>query len=202
MEKDDVILTLKSGKSELVLGIFLLTGALLTYLFAQFLMKEWHFAYPILINLYLLCGVFGLLGYFLQCINFYADGKIVCRDMFGIKRQFHKNDIKMAYSVKDEKQEADVIIVLGAATYDGQVSPVYRERLNHGIALYQQGYADKLIATGGRGGENKQSDAYAAKQYLVSQGIPEEDILTEETSVITQENLENSKVLMDEKGFL
>ena len=34
-----------------------------------------------------------------------------------------------AYSIRDDSREADVVIVLGAAAYDGGVSPVYRERL-------------------------------------------------------------------------
>ena len=37
--------------------------------------------------------------------------------------------------------------------------------------------------------------------YAVSQGVPEEDILMEEESTITQENLENAKRIMDEKGY-
>ena len=104
------------------------------------------------------------------------------------------------YSYKDEKQEADVAIVLGAATYYDEVSPVYRERLNQGIRLYNDGYVDTLIVTGGYGAGNDHSDAYTAKQYVVSQGIPEEAILMEETSSITQENLENAKVIMEENG--
>lgn len=106
-----------------------------------------------------------------------------------------------AYSVRDESCEADVIIVLGAAAYDGGVSPVYRERLNHGIDLYRQGLAEKMIVTGGVAKGNQHSDAYAAREYVLSQGIPKEDILMEEESVITQENLENSKVLMEENGY-
>lgn len=106
-----------------------------------------------------------------------------------------------AYSGIDEKCEVDAAIVLGAATYNGEVSPVYRERLNHSIVLYEQGYIKKVIVTGGRGAKNEQSDAYAAKQYMIRQGIPEDDILLEEESSITQENLENSKALMDENGY-
>ena len=106
-----------------------------------------------------------------------------------------------ACSIRDESREADVVIVLGAAAYDGGVSLVYRERLNHGIYLYQQGLAEKIIVTGGRAEGNQHSDAYTAKEYVLSQGIPEEDVLMEETSVITQENLENSKALMDENGW-
>ena len=106
-----------------------------------------------------------------------------------------------AYSLRDETCEADVAIVLGAATSDGGVSPVYRERLNHGIFLYQQGIVEKIIVTGGQAEGNEQSDAYRAKQYVMSQGIPEEDILTEDKSTITQENLENTRAIMDEAGY-
>ena len=106
-----------------------------------------------------------------------------------------------AYSLRDETCEADVAIVLGAATSDGGVSPVYRERLNHGISLYQQGIVEKIIVRGGQAEANDQSDAYRAKQYVMSQGIPEEDILTEDKSTITQENLENARVIMDEVGY-
>ena len=105
------------------------------------------------------------------------------------------------FSTKDQTCEADVAIVLGAAAYDGEISPVYRERMNHAIDLYNEGYVKKLIVTGGIGEGNSVSDAYAAKLYAISLGVSEEDILTEDTSVITQENLENAKAVMDEKGY-
>lgn len=105
------------------------------------------------------------------------------------------------YSTIDEKQPADVVIVLGAATSNGEVSPVYRERINHGIWLYNNGFADYIILTGGTGQGNETSDAFAAKSYAVSEGIPEEAILLEDTSTITQENIEFSKAIMDEHSF-
>lgn len=105
------------------------------------------------------------------------------------------------YAEKDEKRAADTAIILGAAADENGPSPVYRERINHGIELYNYGYVDKLIMTGGTGEGNTHSDAYIAKQYTVSHGIPEEDILTEDTSTITQENLKNSKLIMAENGF-
>ena len=106
-----------------------------------------------------------------------------------------------SFSLKDQKRKADVAIILGASTSNGTVSPVYQERLNHGIDLYREGYVDKLIVTGGIGEGNDQSDAYAAKQYAISQGIPATDILAEDTSTITQENLENSKTIMEQNKY-
>jgi len=105
------------------------------------------------------------------------------------------------FSLQDQKREADVAIILGAATKNGEISPVYQERMNHGIDLYEDGYVKKIIVTGGTGEGNELSDAYVAKQYAISQGIPEKDILTEDTSTITQENLGNSKVILDENGY-
>ena len=105
------------------------------------------------------------------------------------------------FSTEEQKCEADVAIILGASAYNGEVSPVYQERINHGISLYNEGYVEKLIVTGGIGEDNDVSDAYIAKQYAVSQGIPATDILTEDTSTITQENLENSKVIMEKNGY-
>lgn len=106
-----------------------------------------------------------------------------------------------SFSTKDQKYKSDVAIILGASVINGEVSPVYQERINHGIYLYHERYVDKLIVTGGIGDGNDRSDAYAAKQYAISQGVPETDILTEDTSTITQENLENSKVIMVQNNY-
>lgn len=105
------------------------------------------------------------------------------------------------YGKLDEKTHCDVAIVLGAATSGGEVSPVYRERINHGIWLYKNGYVDCLILTGGVGKGNDTSDASAAKQYAISKGVPAQAILIEEKSMITEENLENAKTIMDENSM-
>ena len=101
------------------------------------------------------------------------------------------------YGKQDNKTPSDVAIVLGAATYDGEVSPVYRERIHHGIWLYENGYVDYLIMTGGVGEGNQTSDAFVAKQYAIEKGVPEQAILIEEQSTITEENLEHAKAIMD-----
>ena len=49
------------------------------------------------------------------------------------------------YSKQYSEQRSDVAIVLGAAVYGTKVSPVYRERINHAIYLYQQSVIKKII---------------------------------------------------------
>ena len=102
-----------------------------------------------------------------------------------------------SFSTVDQKCRADVAVILGAAVYDDEPSPVYRERINHGITLYNEGYVDRIIVTGGAPEGSEVSEAEVAKLYLLEQGIPETAVLTE----ITQENLENSRVIMDENNY-
>ena len=101
------------------------------------------------------------------------------------------------YSFKDDARNADVAIVLGASTYNGHPSPVYQERINHAVDLYKKHLVKKIITTGGYGKGNPVSDAYNAKLYAVSQGVPEDDVLTEDQSTVTLENLINAKKIMD-----
>ena len=101
------------------------------------------------------------------------------------------------FSKVDETRKADAAIILGAALTTDGVSPVFRERINHGIWLYENKYVKKLIITGGYGEGSMASDASVGRQYAVSRGVPEIDILIEEDSKETKENLENAKRVMD-----
>lgn len=106
------------------------------------------------------------------------------------------------YAGVDEKQPADKAIVLGAGTSGMEPSPVFQERLNHGIWLYQNGYVKKLILTGGFGEGTQYADSYIAMLYVESRGVPRNNILYEEKSTITQENIQYAKQIMDEEGLL
>lgn len=100
-----------------------------------------------------------------------------------------------------EERTCDVAIVLGAAASDDGVSEVYRQRLNHAVELYENKCIEKIIVTGGTGTGNHYSDAYMAELYLESQGIPDEAIILEEKSKITQENLENAADIMKKSSY-
>jgi uncharacterized SAM-binding protein YcdF (DUF218 family) len=92
---------------------------------------------------------------------------------------------------------ADAAVVLGAAVWSNSVSPVFRERINHAIELYRRGKVRKLIFTGGQGSPNEPSEADAARTYAMANGIPAQDILVEQKSHTTYENLVNAKQLAD-----
>ncbi len=89
--------------------------------------------------------------------------------------------------------QADAAIVLGAAAWGNQPSPVFRERINHAIKLYKAGNVRTLIFTGGIGDRNEPAEAIVAKHYALKQGVSGTDILTETHSKTTQQNLYYSK---------
>ena len=103
------------------------------------------------------------------------------------------------YAKRDDRAPADCIIVLGAGTNGTTPNAVFRERLNHAVTLYNEGYADTILLTGGYSPGNEHSDAYIAGQYLQSLGNSAEAILLEEQSTITQENLEFAKEIMEDE---
>ncbi|MBD0346725.1 MAG: YdcF family protein [Coleofasciculus sp. Co-bin14] len=85
--------------------------------------------------------------------------------------------------------QADAAIVLGAEVWGEEPSPVFRERINHGINLYKKQRVNKIIFTGGQGDGYVQTEAMVAKKYAIRQGVLELDILTETQSRTTYQNL-------------
>ena len=103
---------------------------------------------------------------------------------------------------RDEAAPADAIIVLGAAAYDARPSPVFEQRIVHGIHLHEQGLAGWLIFTGGFGGEGARfAESEVARRYAIEHGVPEDRILIETVSRTTRENLEQAAMLMRERDM-
>jgi uncharacterized SAM-binding protein YcdF (DUF218 family) len=102
----------------------------------------------------------------------------------------------------DEAASADAIIVLGAAAYDAKPSPVFEERIRHGLDLYRQGYAPVLIFTGGYGGAGARfSESQVARRYALRQQVPKNAILIETVSRTTRQNLVEAQLLMREHNL-
>jgi uncharacterized SAM-binding protein YcdF (DUF218 family) len=105
------------------------------------------------------------------------------------------------YGGTSSDTQADAAVVLGAAVWSRGVSPVFRERINHAIDLYRRGRVHKIIFTGGQGNANEPTEAAAARDYALSNGISPNDILIEQRSHTTYENLVYAKQLADVHGL-
>lgn len=96
----------------------------------------------------------------------------------------------------DQAAAADCIIVLGAAVKGDQPSPVFAERIRHGVALYQRGMAAKLLFTGGYSHEKTYAESAVATAFAIKQGVPEADTLSEHRSRTTYQNLLQAQDVM------
>ncbi|KGA97149.1 multidrug MFS transporter [Alkalihalobacillus alcalophilus ATCC 27647 = CGMCC 1.3604] len=106
-----------------------------------------------------------------------------------------------AFGEENQLVVTDVAVVLGAAVWENEPSPVFRERINHSIWLYENGYVEKVIFTGGKGEGDDYAESEIAREYAIIKGIKPDDILVEDVSTITEENLQNAFSLSNEHGF-
>lgn len=90
----------------------------------------------------------------------------------------------------------DYVVVLGAGLIGDQVTPLLASRIEKGIAIYQKHPGSKLIMSGGQGPDELMAEGQAMANYAFEQGIPVEDIVIENQSTNTEENLKFSYALM------
>ncbi len=91
------------------------------------------------------------------------------------------------------------VVVLGAGLIKGKPTPLLRARIEKGIRVYRDNPGSKLIFSGGQGSDEEVSEGFAMAEYALSQGVPEKDILREERSSNTEENIRFSAAVMAEK---
>ena len=100
-----------------------------------------------------------------------------------------------------KSKDFDYVIIHGAGLINGdKVSKLLQERLDKAILVYRKDPSPtKLIPSGGKGSDESISEAEAMKRYLLEQGVPEDDIIMEDKSTTTLENLKFSKDIIDSR---
>lgn len=101
----------------------------------------------------------------------------------------------------DEVHSADAIVVMGAAQYNGDPSPVFKARLDQAAYLYGEDLSDTVIVTGGKQRGDRFTEAGVAEDYLVQEhGIPEPAILQEPEGKTTFESLTRVREIAEDEG--
>jgi uncharacterized SAM-binding protein YcdF (DUF218 family) len=102
----------------------------------------------------------------------------------------------------DTKKKSDVIVVLGARSYiDGKYNPCLKARVSHAADLYKEGYAPKLLVSGGNDIEDNVNEAETMKKIAVERGVKAEDILLEKAATSTYENFSLSQQIIKDKNL-
>jgi uncharacterized SAM-binding protein YcdF (DUF218 family) len=98
-------------------------------------------------------------------------------------------------SPRDRLRHAELI--MGFGVFDMRVPA-------HCAELYHGGYAPLILFTGGIGagsGLLEEPEAVVFRQEALGAGVPESSIVMESTSTNTLENVQNSKMLLTERGI-
>lgn len=97
------------------------------------------------------------------------------------------------------KYTPDFIIILGSGLISGdKVPPLLASRLDKGMEKYiDYNKRPKIIVSGGQGPDELVSEASAMKKYLLDKGMNQQDVLMEDKSRNTLQNMVFSKKIMD-----
>ncbi|GAA3560804.1 YdcF family protein [Amycolatopsis ultiminotia] len=72
----------------------------------------------------------------------------------------------------NDRDSADVIVVLGAAQYNGKPSDIFTARLEKARQLYDEGVAKTVITAGGKKAADNFTEAQAGARWLTGHGVP------------------------------
>lgn len=100
--------------------------------------------------------------------------------------------------------DKDYILILGCQIRkDGTVTPLLKSRVDRALEFgkMQESHSGKMIKyvpSGGQGPDEVMAEADAMKNYLVSEGVPLDRIISENKSLNTYQNIQNSMKLIHE----
>ncbi len=106
----------------------------------------------------------------------------------------------MGAGAGDIPGRSDVIVVMGAAQYDGTPSPMLEERLAAALALWKKGAAPVIAVTGGKMPADRFTEAATARRWLTDRGVPRDAIVMEDTGRSTWESLSSLAPVLEERG--
>jgi uncharacterized SAM-binding protein YcdF (DUF218 family) len=123
----------------------------------------------------------------------FAGLLVVGLTAFAVWRAAHTDDASRV-------ERADVILVLGAAQYDGEPSPVFQGRLSHAALLYREGRADMVVVLGGAAPGDRTSEADAGREWLIaSEDLPPDAVVASPVGATTFESLRAAADWMHER---
>ena len=104
--------------------------------------------------------------------------------------------------IMPHRMNFDYVIIHGCGLAGGEkVTKLLSDRVDKAIQIYRKCKVKPvIIPSGGQGSDEKLSEAQAMKDYLIGHEIPEENIVLEDRSGTTRENLLFSKKIIDSRA--
>ncbi len=102
----------------------------------------------------------------------------------------------LLWSTRSSTEQADAIVVMGAAQYSGRPSPVLRARLDQAMMLWSAHRAPRLIFTGGRRDGDMISEAAAGRRFAIRRGVPPQAIWLEANGRTSLSSMHGAAMLL------
>lgn len=101
------------------------------------------------------------------------------------------------YANIDDLPESQAVLILGAKVYsNGNLSPYLRDRADTAIAVYSAGKAHKILISGDHG-QDEYDEVNAIKDYVLLQGVPDEDIFLDHAGFDTYDSLVRARFVFN-----
>ena len=98
--------------------------------------------------------------------------------------------------------EVQAVMILGArVSSSGILSDMYRDRADTAIEIYRSGKAEKILVSGDHG-RVEYDEVNAAKNYLLSKGIPAKDIFLDHAGFDTYDSLYRARDVFQVKSLI
>lgn len=110
--------------------------------------------------------------------------------------------LKDIYFNKNKIQKFDYIIILGASTKKDKPNASLKARLDTALNLYKKCPTTIFITSGGKGKDEEYTESFVMKKYLISKGVPSKNIIEENNSKTTLENLIFSKKIIKDSNSI
>lgn len=107
----------------------------------------------------------------------------------------------MIASLNIKPTAGSTAVVLGCKVRGNAPSLMLKRRLDAAYDFLTENPESFCVVSGGQGADEEYSEASVMKSYLVSKGISEDRIFSEDRSASTEENLKFSKKLIEENGL-
>jgi uncharacterized SAM-binding protein YcdF (DUF218 family) len=105
------------------------------------------------------------------------------------------------FARQDDTRTSDVIVVLGAAQFDGRPSSVFTARLVHARDLWKDDVAPRIITVGGNRAGDRFTEASAGKTWLSQHGVPAGRVVAVEHGNDTLQSVDAVQQAMQRRGW-
>lgn len=97
--------------------------------------------------------------------------------------------------------DPQVMVILGCQVKPWGPSILLQDRLDEALGYLEDHPDMTVVVSGGQGPDEPSTEARAMADYLIEQGIPEQNILLEDQSHNTVQNFQKTRELLEGEGY-